>query len=148
MREMADDELSPGALAVPPPAPLPVSAEPAWFVPLVRLALAIEFLLAWITALTAWSILAGQFHIDSMDWRWKVALPLAFAFACVRATVSAMRSAKAWNRGVWIWVGVCAALATAMGLIAWYTHLQEPPDEDEESGYTAVLHIPASVRRT
>ena len=142
MREMADDEFSPGGLPVQPPAPPPVPPPaPAWPVPLVRLALVVEFLIAWIAAVTAWSILAGQFHIDSMDWRWKAALPLAWAFACVRATIAAMRSTKAWNRNVWIWTALCAAIATAMGLVAWYTHLQEPPDEEEDTGYTATLHV-------
>jgi hypothetical protein len=114
----------------------------------VRIAYAIEFLLAWITALTAWSQVGGQNHLDVMSWEWVLFLPLAWAGAFVKMTVLAVEGEKAWNRRTRNWLAVCMLLAAAMAAVTYYYHLQEPGEEEEfeEETTTAALYRNAGIR--
>ncbi|MCC6862177.1 MAG: hypothetical protein IT158_26625 [Bryobacterales bacterium] len=105
-----------------------------------RIAYSIEFLLAWLMALTAWSQAGGQDHLDMMSWAWVLILPLAWAAAFVRMTAVAVEGEKAWNRRTRQWLTVCILLAAAMGAVTYYYHLQEPAEEEgiEEETTTAV----------
>jgi hypothetical protein len=120
---------------------VPVKMSPA----LLRLAYAFEFLVAWIAAFTAWSQVGGQGHLDMMAWQWKLGLPLGWAFACVRATCSAVENERAWNRSTWRWLALCAVLAAGMGAVTWYYHVNEPADEGEDESEWTAMRAPQSA---
>jgi len=106
----------------------------------LRIAYAIEFLLAWITALTVWSQVGGLSHLDMMSWEWVLFLPLLWAGAFVKMTVLAVEGENAWNRRTRNWLTVCLLLAAAMAAVTYYYHLQEPAEEEmlEEESTTAL----------
>lgn len=98
---------------------------------LFRLAYAIEFLLALVAVFTLWSQVAGQGHLDIIDWHWKLALGLAAAFAAVKATAAGVEGEMPWNAGLRRWLLVTAAILCACGLVTYYYHLYYEPFEEE-----------------
>jgi hypothetical protein len=60
----------------------------------LRLFYAIEFLIALIATYTVWSQVGGQYHLDLMAWYWKLCLGVGIAFAAVKATAAARRTAN------------------------------------------------------
>jgi hypothetical protein len=98
---------------------------------LVRILLAIEFLLALLAVFTLWSQVGGQYHLDLMAWYWKLVFGPAVAYVTVRATMAAIRSERAWNANTVAWLIAALALLAMMGVVTYHCHLYEPVDEDE-----------------
>ncbi len=107
--------------------------------PILRVAYAIEYLIALIATFTVWSQVVGQGHLDLMAWYWKLGLSACIAYAIVRATISAAEQERAWNSRVLRWLGVLLALALACAAVTYYYHLYEPADEEEEEDNVSVV---------
>jgi len=108
---------------VSPPEPRTVS----W----LRLAYALEFLLALLVTLTLWSEAGGQSHLDMMPWYTKLACLMASAWCSVRFTAGLAEEKKVWNRRTRVWLSGLILVATVMGAITYYYHLQEQTDEQD-----------------
>ena len=111
---------------------------------LLRVVFAIEFLLAIMAVFTVWREVGGSGHLDSMHWYWKAVIGLPAAYAFVRLTVAWVDTAANRRRRMLAWLIVLGALIVAAGLLTYYTHLNEPLDEDEEDPGTIT---PAAVYR-
>jgi len=106
-----------------PPEPRTVS----W----LRLAYALEFLLALLVTLTLWSEVGGQSHLDMMPWYTKLVCLMALAWCSVRFTAGLVEEKKVWNRRTRVWLSGLILVATAMAAITYYYHLHEEMDEQD-----------------
>jgi hypothetical protein len=97
-----------------------------------RLFYAIEFLIALVATFTVWSQVGGQYHLDLMAWYWKLCLGVGIAFASVKATAAAVKGQRPWNSRTLRWISLILALAIACGVITYYYHLNEPPDDEDQ----------------
>ncbi len=103
---------------------------------LVRLAYAIEFMIAIVAVYTLWSQVAGQGHVDLVPWYWKLPLGLLASFASVRATIAAVSQERGWNARTLRWLALLAAMLVGCAMISYYAHLyweEEEEDVQEES---------------
>jgi hypothetical protein len=96
----------------------------------LRIAYAIEFLLALIACFECWSQIGGQAPLDLMPWWVKLLLAAGFAAVFVRLTAVAVRnhsfpSVPIVRRGVAL-ILVLAVIA----LTTYYFFLRVPPEED------------------
>lgn len=98
---------------------------------LFRLAYAIEFLLALVAVFTLWSQVAGQGHLDIVDWHWKLGLGVAAAFAIVKATAAGVEGEAFWNPLLRRWLLAAVLIAAACGMVTYYYHLYYEPVEEE-----------------
>ena len=134
---------------LPPPDPAqsgsaqPIERIVSW----LRLAYAIEFLLALLATLTLWSEVGGQGHLDMMPWYTKLVCLMASAWCTVRFTAGLVEERKAFNRRTRIWLLGLVLVAAAMAAITYYYHLHEEMDEQdsEETAATAMNTQPRLV---
>jgi hypothetical protein len=95
----------------------------------IRIAYAIEFLLALIACFECWSQIGGQAPLDLMPWWVKLFLASGFAAVVVRLTVAAVRNTFP-SVPVIRW-GVALILTLAViALVTYYFFLRVPPEED------------------
>ncbi|MCX6621440.1 MAG: hypothetical protein NTY38_10230 [Acidobacteria bacterium] len=114
---------------------------------LLRLLLAVEFLLAILVVCTAWSQVGGQYHLDLMAWYWKLLFVPAVAFATVRATMAAMAGERTWNAKTVAWLITTLALLAMMGAVTYYHHVYEPAEEEEMDTRTSLSGVsPVEVK--
>jgi hypothetical protein len=125
-------------------APAPVWEGPSW----LRMAYALEFLLALITILTVWSEVGGQGHMDLLPWYIKLGCSLSLAWCSVRFTAAIVEHEKAWNQHTAVWFIGMIVVAIAMGGITYYYHLHEVPDEPDSEDNTSTSIIRPEWRRT
>ncbi len=97
----------------------------------LRLAYAIEFLLALLVTLTLWSEVGGQSHLDMMPWYTKLACLMASAWCSVRFTAGLVEEKKVWNHRTRVWLSGLILVATVMAAITYYYHLHEETDEQD-----------------
>lgn len=111
----------------------------------LRLAYAIEFLLALLVTLTLWSEVGGQSHLDMMPWYTKLACLMASAWCSVRFTAGLVEEKQVWNRRTRVWLSGLLLVATAMAAITYYYHLHEETDEQdsEETAAAAMTTKPS-----
>ena len=128
----AAPEESPAASEEPPSA-APAWAGPSW----LRMAYALEFLLALIATFTVWSQVGGQGHMDLLPWYIKLACSLSLAWCSVRFTAALVEHEKAWNQHTLLWFTGMLLVAMAMGGITYYYHLHEVPDEPDTDDTTS-----------
>jgi hypothetical protein len=124
-------ELTAELLALKAPAPdpeTPLVAVPSW----LRLAYAVEFLIALIAILDLWSEVGGQGHLDLMPWSIKLACIAGSAWCCVRFSVCIVEQNKIWTRRTIGWLAGILLFGIAMGGITYYYHLHEELDDDSE----------------
>jgi hypothetical protein len=96
----------------------------------LRIAYAIEFLLALIACFECWSQIGGQAPLDLMPWWLKLLLAAGFAAAFVRLTAVAVRNHPFPAVPVIRW-GVAFVLVLAViALITYYFFLHVPPEQD------------------
>lgn len=95
----------------------------------VRIAYALEFLLATIMVFVAWGQIGGQNHLDIMPWFWKLGLGAGVALAVVKVTQAAVGQDHVWSRGTAAWSLLLLLFLIGMGLATYYYHLHEN-DED------------------
>ncbi len=114
---------------------------PSW----LRLAYAVEFLIAIIAILSLWSEVGGQGHLDLMPWHIKLACVFGLAWCCVRFTAGlveqGVEQSNVWNRRTIAWFAGILLFGIAMGGITYYYHLhEEPEDDDEDTTSASVLN--------
>ncbi len=119
---------------------------PSW----LRMAYALEFLLAMIAIFTVWSEVGGQGHMDLLPWYIKLGCSLSLAWCSVRFTAAIVEHEKAWNQQTAVWFMGMILVAIAMGSITYYYHLHEVPDEPDtdENTSTSLLLPDLKVGRT
>ncbi len=133
-------ELSEELLSVESPVPEgagPSGMPPAW----LRLAYAVEFLVALVAILSVWSEVGGQGHLDLMPWHIKLACVFGLAWCCVRFTAGMVEQDKVWTRRTIAWFAGILLLGIAMGGITYYYHLHEEPQDDDEDTTAASMPI-------
>jgi hypothetical protein len=133
-------ELAAALLPLEPPAPegppVPVMAA-SW----LRLAYAVEFLVALVAILDVWSEVGGQGHLDLMPWYIKLACVFGLAWCCVRFTASLVEQSRVWTRRTIAWFAGILLVGIAMGGITYYYHLHEEPEDDDQDTTAASLRI-------
>jgi len=98
----------------------------------LRLFYALEFLIALIATYTVWSEVGGQYHLDLMAWYWKLGLGVAISYATVKATAAAVSGQRTWNSRTLRWISIILALGLACGVVTYYYHLTEPPEDEDQ----------------
>lgn len=112
---------------------------PSW----LRMAYALEFLLAMIAIFTVWSEVGGQGHMDLLPWYIKLGCSLSLAWCSVRFTAAIVEHEKSWNQHTAVWFMGMILVAIAMGSITYYYHLHEVPDEpDNEDNTSTSIMLP------
>ncbi len=120
------------------PAPEEIAATPTWIGPSwLRMAYALEFLIALVAIFTVWSQVGGQGHMDLLPWYIKLACSLSLAWCSVRFTAALVEHQKAWNPHTLLWFIGMIIVALAMGGITYYYHLHEVPDEPDTDDTTS-----------
>jgi hypothetical protein len=105
----------------------PSSLNPSW----LRLAYALEFLIALIAIISLWSEVGGG-HLDLMPWYMKLGCILGLAWCFVRFTASLVEQQRVWTgRTVGWFVGILL-VCLLMGGITYYYHLHEEQDDGDE----------------
>ena len=135
--EEALSELTAEVLSLEKPAPAPEPIVPSW----LRLAYAVEFLVALIAILSLWSEIGGQGHLDLMPWHIKLFCIFGLAWCCVRFTAGIVEQNKVWTRRTIAWFSGILLFGIAMGGITYYYHLHEEPEDDEEDTTAASLQL-------
>jgi hypothetical protein len=116
----------------------PVVVVASW----LRLAYAVEFLVALIAILDMWSEIGGQGHLDLMPWHIKLACIAGLAWCCVRFTAGIVEQSKVWTRRTVAWFSGILLFGIAMGGITYYYHLHEEPEDDDEDTTATSIRIP------
>jgi hypothetical protein len=128
-------ESTPEILVQTPPAP--VVSGPSW----LRLAYALEFLIALIAIISLWSEIGGEGHLDLMPWYTKLVCIVGLAWCCVRFTASIVETQKVWTRRTISWFASIILLCALMGGITYYYHLHEEPDEGNDDKTAGAVNI-------
>ena len=110
---------------------------PSW----LRLAYAVEFLVALIAILSVWSEVGGQGHLDLMPWHIKLACILGLAWCCVRFTAGMVEQKTVWTRRTIGWFAAILLFGIAMVGITYYYHLHEEPEDGDEDTTAASVHL-------
>jgi hypothetical protein len=133
-------ELAAELLPLAPPVPEGPGAlvfAPSW----LRLAYAVEFLVALVAILNVWSEVGGQGHLDLMPWYIKLACIVGLAWCCVRFTAGLVEQSKVWTLRTIAWFAGILLVGIAMGGITYYYHLHEEPEDDDQDTTAASLRI-------
>jgi hypothetical protein len=117
--------------------PAPVAPGPRW----LRLAYALEFLIALVAIISLWSEIGGEAHLDLMPWYIKLACILGLAWCCVRFTASIVEQQEVWTRRTISWFAGILLFCVAMGGITYYYHLHEEPDQGDEDTTAAAAAV-------
>jgi hypothetical protein len=134
--ELTAELLSMDAAPEAPGSPLVVA--PSW----LRLAYAVEFLIALIAILAMWSEVGGQGHLDLMPWYIKLACVFGLAWCSVRFTAGVVEQKNIWTRRTIAWFAGILMFGIAMGGITYYYHLHEEPEDDDEDTTAASVRTP------
>ncbi len=136
--ELDEREAEEQAVELPAQAPLAsVGPGPSW----LRLAYAVEFLVALIAIISVWGEVAGEAHLDLMPWHIKLICIVGFAWCSVRFTASMVERPKFWTGRTIGWLACVLLCCIAMAGITYYYHLQEEPDEVDQDSSTASRSI-------
>lgn len=136
------EELLPGlgvpeAAAALSPSPLNASPlNPRW----LRLAYALEFLVALIAIINLWSEIGGA-HLDLMPWYIKLVCIVGLDWCCVRFTAGMVEQKEIWTRRTIGWFSGILLFCVAMGGITYYYHLHEEQDDSGDDTTTAAASI-------
>jgi hypothetical protein len=134
----ASEELRPELNVLAEAAPAPVASGPSW----LRLAYALEFLIAVIAIINLWSEVGGEGHLDLMPWYIKLGCILGLAWCCVRFTAGLVEQQKVWTGRTLGWFAGILLFCIVMGGITYYYHLHEEPDDgDDNTTSSAAINI-------
>ena len=142
---MAPPSLNPSSVNAPSLSPVslnPSSLNPSW----LRLAYALEFLIALIAIISLWSEVGGEGHLDLMPWYTKLGCIVGLAWCCVRFTASIVEQQKFWTRRTVGWFAGIFFFCIAMGAITYYYHLHEQQDDGDDDTTAAALTINTPLR--
>lgn len=115
------------------PAKASARLNPSW----LRLAYALEFLIALIAIINLWSEIGGA-HLDLMPWYTKLVCILGLDWCCVRFTAGLVQQQKVWTRRTVCWFAGILLFSIAMGGITYYYHLHEELDDGDDDTTAAV----------
>jgi hypothetical protein len=107
----------------------------------LRLAYAVEFLVALLAILNVWSEVGGQGHLDLMPWYIKFACIFGLAWCSVRFTAGMVEQSTVWTRRTIAWFAGILLFGIAMGGITYYYHLHEEPQDDDEDTTAASIRM-------
>jgi hypothetical protein len=107
---------------------------PSW----LRLAYALEFLIALIAIINLWSEIGGEGHLDLMPWYTKLGCIVGLDWCCVRFTAGIVEQQKLWTRRTVFWFAGILLFCVAMGGITYYYHLHEELDDGDDDTTAAV----------
>jgi hypothetical protein len=107
---------------------------PSW----LRLAYALEFLIALIAIINLWSEIGGA-HLDLMPWYTKLVCILGLDWCCVRFTAGIVEQQKVWTRRTVSWFAGILLFCVAMAGITYYYHLHEQPDDSDDDTTAAAV---------
>jgi glucan phosphoethanolaminetransferase (alkaline phosphatase superfamily) len=96
----------------------------------LRIAYAIEFLLALIACFECWSQIGGQAPLDLMPWWLKLLFAAGFAAVVVRLTVVTVQNHSFPSVPVVRWGVALILLLAIIAVTTYYYYLRVPPDED------------------
>ena len=119
----------------------PSSLNPSVYASWLRLAYALEFLIALIAIISLWSEIGGEGHLDLMPWYTKLGCILGLAWCCVRFTASIVEQQKVWTHRSLRWFAGILLFCVAMGGITYYYHLHEDPDDENENNTAPAVNI-------
>jgi len=111
---------------------------------LLRLAYAVEFLLALVAIFTAWSEIGGQTVLDLMHWGWKLGLSLILAMAIVGFSAAITAEERLWNLRAARWLVAVLLCIVAMAVVTYYYALQGESGEGDEGSTMSVISPTAS----
>ena len=103
---------------------------------LLRLAYAIEFLVAVMAIFTAWSEIGGQDALDLMHWGWKIGFSLALSLAMVAYTAAIVSQESFWTLRSARWLTAIVVIVAAMAAVTYFYVLQEQTTGDTDEGAT------------
>jgi len=108
---------------------------------LLRLAYALEFLVALIAIISLWSEVGGEGHLDLMPWYTKLGCILGLAWCSMRFTAGIVEQQKLWTRRTVSWFAGILLFCIAMGGITYYYHLHEDPDDEDQNNTAPAVNI-------
>lgn len=137
----AEAEFQPKSSELGEPFPSPAGPNASW----LRLAYALEFLIAILAIVTLWSEVGGEGHLDLMPWYIKLVCIGGLAWSCVRFTAALVERQEVWTARTLGWLGCILLFFIAMGLITYYYHLHEEQDDgDDDTAAAAAVYINAA----
>ena len=101
---------------------------------MMRLAYAVEFLIAQVAIFTAWSEIGGQSALDLMHWGWKLAFGLLLAAAIVAYTSAVVSHDSIWSLSSARWLSAIVLLIIGMGVVTYFYSLQVDAGQSDETG--------------
>ena len=112
----------------------------------LRIAYAIEFLLALIAFFECWSQVGGQAPLDLMPWWLKAIFAAAFAMTTVKLTAVAVSNEMFPSVRLIRWSLALVTVLVIIGLCTYYFHLSEPADEEsgDEPATSSVTMVSGS----
>lgn len=96
----------------------------------LRIAYALEFLLALVAFFECWSQIGGQAPLDLMPWWVKLSFATLFSFAIVGVTAAAVRNQPFPALGLVRWGLALVLVIVAVALTTYYYYLNEPSDDE------------------
>jgi Na+/proline symporter len=108
----------------------------------LRIAYAIEFLLALIAFFECWSQIGGQSPLDLMPWWLKLIFASGFAVMVVRITIIAVRNEPRPALAMIRWGLALVVLLVVVALTTYYYFLNEPPDDQSDEPVPTSLTAP------
>ncbi|HEX4230866.1 MAG TPA: hypothetical protein VHZ07_19470 [Bryobacteraceae bacterium] len=109
---------------------------------LLRLAYAIEFLIAMIATFTAWSEIGGQDALDLMPWEWKLGFSIGLCAAIVAYTAAVVASDSFWTMRSARWMTIIVLIIGGMAAVTYYYFLQVGTNETDEPSSLSLMRIP------
>jgi hypothetical protein len=113
---------------------------------LLRLAYAIEFLIAMIATFTAWSEIGGQDALDLMPWEWKLGFSVGLCAAIVAYTSAVVSTESFWTMRSARWMTAIVLVVCGMAAVTYYYALQVGTNETDEPSSISLMRAPRGGR--
>jgi Na+/proline symporter len=108
----------------------------------LRIAYAIEFLLALIAFFECWSQIGGQAPLDLMPWWLKLIFATLFSWVVVKITAISVRREPRPHLAMIRWGLALILLLVVVALTTYYYFLNEPPDDQSDEPVPTSLTVP------
>jgi hypothetical protein len=104
----------------------------------LRPALIVVFLISIQVVFTCWRQVGGQYHLDLMHPAWKLGLSGAAALLITLIVADLIGADGRFRKRAWAYSMLLILILTLAGFVTYYYHLNEPQDEDEDTGQTSI----------